>query len=160
MSKYKKIMLNKGIMQKEVLDNVRRVDPRVDKPLLSKIVNDVVLPNKPTLESICKTLSCDVLDIYDPREIYLAPAETPQNNGVNTVATATERTRARRVENDFYNLTVEIPREQAERVFSKSALRLLGYLSKTDFVRQAVDELDKRLKAKEKAERKNAVDGK
>lgn len=44
MSKYKKIMSVKGIQQKEVLDAVHRVDRRVDKPLLSKIVNDVCLP--------------------------------------------------------------------------------------------------------------------
>lgn len=144
MSKYKKIMLGKGIMQKEVLDSVRRVDPRVDKSLLSKIVNDVCLPNKPTLEGICKALSCGVLDLYDPREIDLLP-QTNDTTASNAVATATEKTRARRQENDFYNLTVEIPRDVAERVFSKSALRKLGYLSKTDFVRQAVEALDERL---------------
>lgn len=144
MSKYKKIMLGKGIMQKEVLDSVRRVDPRVDKSLLSKIVNDVCLPNKPTLEGICKALSCGVLDLYDPREIDLLP-QTNDTTASNAVATATKKTRARRQENDFYNLTVEIPRDVAERVFSKSALRKLGYLSKTDFVRQAVEALDERL---------------
>ena len=42
MSNYKKIMFDKGIMQKEVLDKVRHTDPRVDKSLLSKIVNDAV----------------------------------------------------------------------------------------------------------------------
>lgn len=31
MSRYKKIMLTSGIMQKEVLTSVQRVDPRVDK---------------------------------------------------------------------------------------------------------------------------------
>lgn len=31
MSKYKNLMISKGIMQKELLDNVRRIDQRVDK---------------------------------------------------------------------------------------------------------------------------------
>lgn len=73
MSRYKKIMLQRGVMQKDVLADVRKVEPRVDNPLLSKFVNDVCLPSPRTLESICKSLSCAPLDIYDPREIELAP---------------------------------------------------------------------------------------
>lgn len=42
-------------------------------------------------------------------------------------------------------MTVEIPRNVAERVFAPAALRKLGYLSKSDFVRQAVGALDTRL---------------
>lgn len=151
MSKYKKIMLQKGIMQKELLDGIRRADMRVDSPLLSKIVNDICLPTKPTLETICKTLSCGVLDLYDEREIALNPTVT-QSSGNATPKTGggdilpdTLKTRARRAKNDFYNLTVEIPRELAERVFNKAALRKLGFLSKSDFVRQAVLKADERL---------------
>lgn len=177
MAKYKKIMLDKGIMQKELLEGVRRVDPRVDKSLLSKMVNEICLPNVITLDAICKTLSCGVLDIYDPAEIELAPrpvitldlggksdynAKTlaqPINKNLTVIATDAapssdaQRKRKRRRDKDLYNLTVEIPRDVAERVFAKSALRKLGYLSKSDFIRQAVAALDDRLSeiaAKEK----------
>lgn len=44
MSRYKKIMLQRGVMQKDVLADVRKVEPRVDNPLLSKFVNDVCFP--------------------------------------------------------------------------------------------------------------------
>lgn len=154
MSKYKKIMFDKGIMQKEVLDKVRCTDPRIDKSLLSKIVNDICLPTPPTLACICKSLGCDVLDVYDVREIQLVP---PEQTAEKAVATATERTRRRRASNYFYNLTVEIPRDLAMRVFSKDALRKLGYLSKTDCVRRLVEELDAKLSAIEAQE--NAADG-
>ncbi len=139
MSKYKTLMLKKGVMQKTLLDHLRREDLRIDKSLLSKICNDVCLPTKSTLDNICRVLSCNALDLYDRREIELAPKENLP------VAPATIKTRNRRQISDFYNLTVEIPRELAERVFSKAALRKLGYLSKTDFVRQAVEELDAQL---------------
>lgn len=154
MSKYKKIMFDKGIMQKEVLDKVRCTDPRIDKSLLSKIVNDICLPTPPALACICKSLGCDVLDVYDVREIQLVP---PERAAGKAVATATERTRRRRASNDFYNLTVEIPRDLAERVFSKNALRKLGYLSKSDCVRRLVEELDAKLSAI--AAKENAADG-
>lgn len=160
MSKYKEIMRNKGIMQKEVLDNAHRVDPRVDKPLLSKIVNDVCLPTPPVLASVCKTLGCEVLDIYDPREIALAPAAPPSASTVaalassEAVATDAERKRKHRREAGVYNLTVEVARSVADRVFAPEALRKLGYLNKTDFVRQKLAEAAKLLdaiEAKEKA---------
>ncbi len=96
MSKYKGLMLKRGVMQKDVAESVRRVDPRVDTALMSKFVNDVCLPTPPVLNAICKTLSCAPLDIYDPREIALAPqsttaAETPATGGGRAVPTDTQR---------------------------------------------------------------------
>lgn len=156
MSKYKKIMLDTGIMQKEVLANVQRVDPRVDKSLLSKIVNDVCLPNKPTLNSICKTLRCDVLDIYDANEINLLPA-CADCTTATAVATVRKSRGGLSHGDNVYNLTVELDRTIAERVFAKPALRKLGYLSKTDFVRQMVENLVKKLDEIESKE--NAAEG-
>lgn len=164
MSRYKKIMLQRGIMQKDVLSDVRKTDPRVDNPLLSKIVNDICLPTPQTFENICKTLSCAPLDIYDPREITLAPQpkETRTQGGRNALTSDAKRKRDKRRDKNLYNLTVEIQRNVAERVFAPSALRKLGYLSKSDFIRQAVAELDARLSAiesKEKAADAGTSDG-
>ena len=150
MSNYKKIMFDKGIMQKEVLDKVRHTDPRVDKSLLSKIVNDVCLPTPQTLDGICRSLSCDVYELYDPREITLAPKGASVSSGAR-------KSRERRARNDFYNLTVEIPRDIAERVFAKASLRKLGYLSKTDCIRQFVKQLDRQLT--EMSNKEKAADG-
>lgn len=159
MSKYKKIMLDKGIMQKDLLERVRRTDRRVDKSLLSKIANDICLPTPITLDCICKTLSCDVLDIYDSREINLLQnsSKYAENNAANTVATARKDRGGLSHGDNIYNLTVELDRTIAERIFSKKALRALGYLSKTDFVRQAVYALDK--KYQKILEKENAVKG-
>lgn len=147
MSNYKKVMTQRGFMQKDLLDDVRRIDARVDKSLLSKIVNDICLPTPSTLDGICKSLSCNALDLYDVREIELVPKDndlTPSN----AVATCRIDLGGLSHGNNIYNLTVEIPRDIAERVFAKSALRKMGYLSKTDFVRQCVAELDARLTEK------------
>ena len=84
MSKYKQAMIKKGIMQKELLDGVRKADARVDKPLLSKIVNDICLPNRVTLKSICNVLQCEPLDIYEKDEINLAGRRTSQNKDTTT----------------------------------------------------------------------------
>lgn len=169
MSRYKTIMLQRGVMQKAVAEKVHKADPRVDSPLLSKIINDYCLPTPRTLETICKTLACEPLDIYDPHEIELTPPTITQDaaGGGRSDNTATSaeaaRKRQRRRDKGLYNLTVEIDRDIAERVFTPEALRKLGYLSKSDFVRQAVAELADRLstiEAKEKAADEGTSNGK
>ena len=169
MSRYKKLMIQRGVMQKAVAEKVHKTDPRVDTSLLSKFVNDVCLPTPRTLETICKTLACAPLDIYAPAEITLAPPTSAQEaagggNADNPAPSAeAAKKRERRRVKGLYNLTVEIPRDVAERVFASEALRKLGYLSKSDFVRQAVAALDARLstiEAKEKAARETTPNGK
>lgn len=159
MSRYKKIMLDKGIMQKELLDGVRHTDSRIDKSLLSKIVNDVCLPTPHVLDSICSAMKCEVLDIYDVQEVDLL--HTSKNNAaldaVNRVATARKDRGGLSHGSNVYNLTVEINRTVADRLFSKPALCKLGYLSKTDCIRQLVYALDK--KYQKILEKEKAVKG-
>ena len=152
MSKYKARMTATGIMQKEVLTNIQRVDPRVDKPLLSKIVNDICLPNKPTLESICKTLRCDVLDLYDETEIDLLPVRIVDEDGAVVHKRVKVTTKDKKSAN-IYNLTVELDRAMALRVLTKEALKKLGYDGVTDFVRKSVEALVVRLEEIEKQEK-------
>ena len=141
MSHYKKVMSTKGIQQKEVLDAVHRVDPRVDKSILSKIVNQVCMPTPKQFKVICYTLVCKTDDIYDPREIALVP--DVKNDTTLNISTA--RTRARRQNIDVYNLTVEIPRDVAERVFSPAALRKFGCTKKSELIRRIIFKLDAEL---------------
>lgn len=152
MSKYKERMLATGIMQKEVLTNIQRVDPRVDKPLLSKIVNDICLPTKPTLESICKTLRCDVLDLYDETEIDLLSERQIEEDG-EIVQKRVKITTKDKKNPNIYNLTVELDRAMALRVLTKDALKKLGYDGVTDFVRKSVEALVVRLEEIEKQEK-------
>lgn len=168
MSRYKEIMFKKGILHKELLETIKRVDDRVDKSLLSKIVNDNCLPTPQKLDSICGFINCDVLDIYDIPEIDLLHSTSKLNNlssktqyaveiASNNVATLREDRGGLSHGSNIYNLTVEIKRDIAERVFSKKALRKLGYLSKTDCIRQFVYALDK--KYQKILEKEKAVKG-
>ena len=47
MPHYKKIMIQRGVMQKAVAEKVHKTDPRVDTSLMSKFVNGVCLPTPP-----------------------------------------------------------------------------------------------------------------
>lgn len=83
MPRYKKLMIQRGVMQKAVAEKVHKTDPRVDTSLMSKFINGVCLPTPPTLATICKTLACDPLDIYDRDEITLAPPPTIKIEGLD-----------------------------------------------------------------------------
>ena len=83
MPRYKKLMIQRGVMQKAVAEKVHKTDPRVDTSLMSKFVNGVCLPTPHTLATICKTLACDPLDIYDRDEITLAPPPTIKIEGLD-----------------------------------------------------------------------------
>ena len=88
--------------------------------------------------------------------VFAASKRSPSKN-------TQARKRQRRRDKGLYNLTVEIDRDIAERVFAPEALRKLGYLSKSDFVRQAVTALADRLsaiEAKEKADGAGTPNGK
>lgn len=147
MSKYKKIMLNNGIMQKDLLEVIHKADARVDKPLLSKIVNDVCLPTPKVADAICNHLHCKILDLYDVREVnFIKPKQSQQDRCGKSHG------------DNIYNLTIEIYRDVADRVFNKQSLKLLGYETKTECIRHFVYLLDRKLKKlKEKAAKDNEI---
>jgi hypothetical protein len=136
-------MFRRGIRPQNILTAARRVDPKIDRPAVDRIVGDIVLPTPAVLAAICDTLHCTPADLYEIEEITLdkrlLSAETSLiENGSSA--------RAHHHPKNIYNLTVEIPRDIADRVFDKDALSKLGYASKTDFVRQAVFDLDAKIK--------------
>jgi hypothetical protein len=133
MPKYKECLRRADTRQSELLTSVNAVDPRVDKPLLSKFVNNVCLPTPPQLDAICGALNCTVVELYDRSEVDLlkdAPPEAVKKRN------RSKRNAAR--ESKIYNLTVELDREVAERVLNPEALKQLGYNDKSDFVRKHV----------------------
>jgi hypothetical protein len=141
-------MFRRGIRPQNILTVARRVDPKIDRPAVDRIVGDIVLPTPAVLAAICDTLHCTPADLYEIEEITLdkrlLSAETSLiENGSSARCSSA---RAHHHPKNIYNLTVEIPRDIAERVFSKDALSKLGYASKTDFVRQAVCDLDAKIK--------------
>ena len=138
-------MIDSGCVQKNLFDNIHRIDCRLDKSLLNKIINDVCLPILKVLNSICDYLKCDVLDIYDKSEINLLH-DTNKINKNNKKDKSHNK--------NIYNLTVEIPRDLADRIFNKQTLQKLGFLNKSDCIRSFINSLEKKLRKiqeKEKA---------
>lgn len=156
MSHYKKIMIDRGIMQKELLGCVFRIDKRVDKSLLSKIVNDICLPTPKVLDCICKFAKCDVLDIYSVQEIDLLHKSNKNDSytTLNSVNSSRKNKGGLSHGSCTYNLTVEINRDIAERVLNKKALQKLGYSNKTHCVQQLIYALDKKYQKILKKEQK------
>lgn len=136
---YKKLLIESNIQQKELLKELHEFDKRVDKPLLSKIVNYVVLPTKSQLIKICDFLQCHVLDLYEPDEIDLISVSRNIPTG-----------KKKKCKSKYYNLHVEIDRKLADKVFAKESLQKLGINKLSDYVRDCIDALAIKLERIEK----------
>lgn len=139
MPKYKQVIAKSGISQQELTNRVHSIDRRVDKSLMSKFVNYVCVPTPAQTRVINNILGCETQELYTTDELnYNFSAEYSQST-------------ARRRASNVYNLTIEVDRDLVERVFSSEAMRLLKITNKSDYIRQCLLRLDRRLeKIKEK----------
>ncbi|MBS1362744.1 MAG: hypothetical protein HPY96_00710 [Bacilli bacterium] len=131
---YKKIFDELGIQQKDLLAELNRNDRKMDKSLLSKIVNHLVLPTKQQLKTICAFLNCHVLDLYSTNEIDLI-----------SVSRNVKIEKKKKSKSNKYNLHVEIDRTVAEKVLSKESLKILGIENLSDYIRDCIDALSLKL---------------
>jgi hypothetical protein len=139
MPKYKEVIKTSGISQQELTNRIHEQDARVDKSLMSKFVNYVCVPTPAQVRAINNILNCETEQLYTPEELQYG------------IGGGCSQSTARRRRSNVYNLTVEVDRELAERVFSPEAMRLLNISSKSDYIRQCLLRLDRRLaKKKEK----------
>ena len=56
-----------GIKQKETLSILRQVEPRVDKPMVSKYENGVCIPTPSQLSALCALYGCPLSELYGAR---------------------------------------------------------------------------------------------
>jgi len=138
--------LRGDLKQKEVLQHIKKTDPRVDSGLYSKYENGVALPTPDQLKAICELLGAAPLDIYSEAEINLTGAKA-------TVRKATVKNEG---EPDTYNLCVRLDRSAA-RWFRKDILEACGYRNLTHWVNVGLLRLKKEYeKAEAKAKKKAA----
>lgn len=130
MTGYKKLLEENNLQQKDLLLELHAIDKKVDKALLSKIVNHIVLPTKKQLTKICEVLKCHVLDLYDANEIDLIniSRNVPIKKKKNKLSAK-------------YNLHVEIDRKLADKVLSQESLNKLGISKISDYIRDCINAL-------------------
>ena len=147
MPKYKSLLESQDKHQSDLLEAIRLQDQRVDKNLLSKMVNYVCLPIPKQAKAICDYLNCEITELYDPSELPLvSQLEKPKPEKPKKKKKSVE-----------YNLHVQIERDLADRVFSKENMKRLGFVDKASMIRSFILQQDRklaRMAAKEKASKK------
>jgi transcriptional regulator with XRE-family HTH domain len=133
MPKFKKFFEEMNVQQKDCAELCG-----IDAPLMSKIVNGAVLPNKASLEVICNTFDRKPLDFYERAEINLS---------------AVGKVKGETLEPDTYRLSVRIPRDWCEVLLDEQKMKVCGYISITDWVRKCLGRLAKQHEAIEKWQR-------
>lgn len=124
--KLKEILEQKNKRAKELA-----IEIGTDEPMISKFVNYKCLPIPAQMQGICKSLDCEVTDIYTEEEVYY------QNT--------TKKQARESKELNFYNLCVRLPNE-ARKYLSSENLELVGYKDKTQWILACYKELVLKIK--------------
>lgn len=140
MPNYKGLLQEQNLQQKNLLEEIRTIDARVDKALLSKMVNYVCLPTPQQVNVICKTLNCTITELYKPNELIVIPKLSNSKKPYTP--------------SGMTNIHVQAPMQLVQRVFSKESMVKLGITNKSDCIRDYIEELAKRLDRIEAKERK------
>lgn len=148
MPKFKSMLDSQNKQQKDLLEKIRQIDSRVDKSLLSKMVNYVCLPIPEQAKQICEYFNCEITELYDPHELLqISQFEKPKPS------------KPRKRKPNEFNLNVRVERDLVERIFSKENMRRLGLVDKSSAIRSYLLSLDSKLTriiAKEKTSEKRS----
>lgn len=118
-----------GIEQVELAKQVNTT-----APMISYFENYRCLPIPKMLEEICEVLDCDVLDIYEEKELYIKSKTTTRDIRVRDVETRS-----------VYRLTADLP-NYAREILSSKNLEKCGYHSLKDFIWHCFKNFERRLK--------------
>lgn len=118
-----------GIKQKETLSILRQVEPRVDKPMVSKYENGVCIPTPSQLSALCALYGRPLSELYGAGILDYFRA--------GAAAHKKARTRAERP--GTYKLTVRLPDALATGL--RGRLRRSGYESITAYVVHCIEQL-------------------
>ena len=122
----------------------------IDRPMMSHIVHGDCLPVPPVMGKMISALKRPVYDLYDPQEIdystfILADCAHRKNERAHSPIV---KRRA-----DIYNFCAKLQKTSVPTL-NREVLRTCGFYSNAEFMRWAVDELDKkysRIKKREQA---------
>lgn len=134
----KQILCNKNIKHIELTKVLE-----TDKSTISKIMNYRILPTPEDAQKICDFLKCNILDIYEQKEITL-----------KNVAYKGDKT-----QNDkkYYRLSVRLKLGGCNLLQQPKKLHELGYESIADWVRKKILETEREYKIYKKQKRLNAL---
>jgi transcriptional regulator with XRE-family HTH domain len=130
----KEIRLAQGIKQPQIVEQIRRIEPRIQVSDISRYETYLSLPTPAQLQIICQTLSADPDEIYTKEEMDLA--------GCSKISHSS--TEKQTNEPNTYKLTVRLPQALASGL--KTKLAVCGYNSITGWITAKLGELDREYK--------------
>lgn len=124
-------LIKEHLQRKNILQNELAKILEMDKYQVSKIVNYKCLPLPEQADKMCELLDCNILDLYNKKEIDLI-------NGVK---------KASRTQNDnlYYRLSVRLNKASCNCLKLEN-IKLVGYKTQKEWVLDCMEELKERQK--------------
>jgi len=123
----KQVLCNKNIKHIELTKLLN-----LDKSTISRIMNYKILPIPEDAKKICEFLNCDILELYDYKEINIK----------NRASKKSEI----KIDNKYYRLSVRLKLGGCNLLQQTKKLKQLGYESKADWVRKKIKETEQEYK--------------
>lgn len=103
----------------------------IDKSHMSKIAGYKCLPLPEQAKKICEYLNCNILDIYNRKEVDLILGTKKKSNNIDSTI--------------YYKLSVRLNRTSCN-CLKLDNLKMLGYKTIKEWVEECIFDLNKRLK--------------
>ncbi len=126
----KELLQSKGLQQKDLAEHLG-----VDKSYISKLANYKCLPTPEQAVTICEMLDCNILDIYNKKEIDLI--------------LGTKKASRNKDEGLYYKLSVRLNKSGCNCLKIEN-LKLLGFKTKKEWVLDCIEKLKIQLKERNK----------
>ena len=100
----------------------------LDKSTISRIMNYKILPIPEDAKKICEFLNCDILELYDYKEINIKNRASKKSESKN--------------DNKYYRLSVRLKLSGCNLLQCTEKMHALGYESIADWVRKKIQETE------------------
>ena len=142
---FKQARINANLSQLEVIPHLKKVDQRVDAPLLSKYENGVCMPTSEQFKVLCKVYGKEPQDILTPADVDYGVV-TRKKDGHKS---------------DTYRLCTRIPMPVIKDTDNfKAMLKQCGYTSITSWLCHCISNLERQYARKTKKDRSDAATSK
>ena len=139
MPRIKEVLAEKNISQNQLAKIIHEKYPIVDKAMLSKFSNGIIIPSKKILEELCLILNATTNDLYSFEELDYKNCFV-ENRGVATPLKLKSIEKIPFKIQNPYKLTVPIEKKDRDLLFNKDVLNRYGVRSITEFVRLIIKE--------------------
>ena len=139
MPRIKEVLAEKNISQNQLAKIIHEKYPIVDKAMLSKFSNGIIIPSKKILEELCSILDCHTNDLYSYEELDYRNCFV-ENRGVATPLKLKSTEKVCSENKKIHTISLRIDNETRNFLSNSDVIKNYGVKTFSEFVRLLIKE--------------------